>query len=211
MVWRYAVIIVAGYLLGNISMGLIVSERYHMDIREHGSGNAGTTNVLRTLGWLPSVLTLVGDVLKSFLACMLGKWLAGAPGLLVGGFMAVVGHNWPAFSGFRGGKGMAASLGIIFALSWQMALGFLGLEVLVAALTGYVSVASLTTAAAFPIVMGIAYRNSPDFWMYFIFAILLAAAAIFSHRANIRRLLSGTENRLNFKKIKVKPDEKTKG
>lgn len=211
MVWRYAVIVVAGYLLGNISMGLIVSERYHMDIREHGSGNAGTTNVLRTLGWLPSVLTLVGDVLKSFLACMLGKWLAGAPGLLVGGFMAVVGHNWPAFSGFRGGKGMAASLGIIFALSWQMALGFLGLEVLVAALTGYVSVASLTTAVAFPIVMGIVYRNSPDFWMYFIFAILLAAAAIFSHRANIRRLLSGTENRLNFKKIKVKPDEKTKG
>ena len=211
MVWRYAVIVVAGYLLGNISMGLIVSERYHMDIREHGSGNAGTTNVLRTLGWLPSVLTLVGDVLKSFLACMLGKWLAGAPGLLVGGFMAVVGHNWPAFSGFRGGKGMAASLGIIFAISWQMALGFLGLEVLVAALTGYVSVASLTTAVAFPIVMGIAYRNSPDFWMYFIFAILLAAAAIFSHRANIRRLLSGTENRLNFKKIKVKPDEKTKG
>ena len=211
MVWRYAVIVVAGYLLGNISMGLIVSERYHMDIREHGSGNAGTTNVLRTLGWLPSVLTLVGDVLKSFLACLLGKWLAGEPGLLVGGFMAVVGHNWPAFSGFRGGKGMAASLGIIFALSWQMALGFLGLEVLVAALTGYVSVASLTTAVAFPIVMGIAYRNSPDFWMYFIFAILLAAAAIFSHRANIRRLLSGTENRLNFKKIKVKPDEKTKG
>ena len=211
MIWRYAVIVVAGYLLGNISMGLIVSERYHMDIREHGSGNAGTTNVLRTLGWLPSVLTLVGDVLKSFLACMLGKWLAGAPGLLVGGFMAVVGHNWPAFSGFRGGKGMAASLGIIFALSWQMALGFLGLEVLVAALTGYVSVASLTTAVAFPIVMGIVYRNSPDFWMYFIFAILLAAAAIFSHRANIRRLLSGTENRLNFKKIKVKPDEKTKG
>ena len=211
MVWRYAVIVVAGYLLGNISMGLIVSERYHMDIREHGSGNAGTTNVLRTLGWLPSVLTLVGDVLKSFLACLLGKWLAGEPGLLVGGFMAVIGHNWPAFSGFRGGKGMAASLGIVFALSWQMALGFLGLEVLVAALTGYVSVASLTTAVAFPIVMGIVYRNSPDFWMYFIFAILLAAAAIFSHRANIRRLLSGTENRLNFKKIKVKPDEKTKG
>lgn len=211
MVWRYAVIVVAGYLLGNISMGLIVSERYHMDIREHGSGNAGTTNVLRTLGWLPSVLTLVGDVLKSFLACLLGKWLAGEPGLLVGGFMAVVGHNWPVFSGFRGGKGMAASLGIIFALSWPMALGFLGLEVLVAALTGYVSVASLTTAVAFPIVMGIAYRNSPDFWMYFIFAVLLAAAAIFSHRANIRRLSSGTENRLNFKKIKVKPDDTTKG
>lgn len=108
---------------------------------------------------------------------------------------------------------MAASLGIIFALSWPMALGFLGLEVLVAALTGYVSVASLTTAVAFPIVMGIVYRNSPNFWMYLIFAILLAAAAIFSHRANIQRLLQGKENRMDFKKIKVKPDDndKTKG
>ena len=125
MVWRYAVIVVAGYLLGNISMGLIVSERYHMDIRNYGSGNAGTTNVLRTLGWLPSALTVVGAALKSFAASMLGQWLAGAPGLLLGGFMAVVGHNWPVFCGFRGGKGMAASLGIIFALSWQMALGFL--------------------------------------------------------------------------------------
>ena len=211
MVWRYAVIVVAGYLLGNISMGLIVSERYHMDIREHGSGNAGTTNVLRTLGWLPSVLTLVGDVLKSFFACLLGKWLAGEPGLLVGGFMAVVGHNWPVFNGFRGGKGMAASLGILFALSWPMALGFLGLEILVAGLTGYVSVASLVTSVAFPIVMAILYRDSPDVWMYVIYAVLLAAVTIFSHRANIQRLMRGTENRINLKKIKVKPDEKTKG
>lgn len=80
MVWRYAIIIVAGYLLGNISMGIIISHRYHMDIRQHGSGNAGTTNVLRTLGWLPSALTLLGDALKSFAACMLGKWLAGRHG-----------------------------------------------------------------------------------------------------------------------------------
>lgn len=211
MVWRYAVIVVVGYLLGNISMGLIVSERYHMDIREHGSGNAGTTNVLRTLGWLPSAMTLVGDVLKSFAASMLGKWLAGDIGLLVGGFMAVLGHNWPVFNGFRGGKGMAASLGMLFALNWALALGLLGLEVLVAGLTGYVSVASLVTSVAFPIAAGIIYRDSPDFWFYLIYSILLAAVTIFSHRSNIKRLLSGTENCINFKKIKVKPDEKTKG
>ena len=178
MFWRYVVIAVAGYLLGNISMGIIISGRYHMDIREHGSGNAGTTNVLRTLGWLPSALTLVGDALKSFAASMLGQWLAGAPGLLLGGFMAVVGHNWPVFNGFRGGKGMAASL---------------------------------VTSVAFPIVMAILYRDSPDVWMYVIYAVLLAAVTIFSHRANIQRLMRGTENRINFKKIKVKPDEKTKG
>ena len=211
MFWRYVVIAVAGYLLGNISMGIIISGRYHMDIREHGSGNAGTTNVLRTLGWLPSALTLVGDALKSFAASMLGQWLAGALGLLLGGFMAVVGHNWPVFNGFRGGKGMAASLGILFALSWPMALGFLGLEILVAGLTGYVSVASLVTSVAFPIVMAILYRDSPDVWMYVIYAVLLAAVTIFSHRANIQRLMRGTENRIDFKKIKVKPDEKTKG
>ena len=76
MIWRYAVIVVVGYLLGNISMGIIVSGRYHMDIRKHGSGNAGTTNVLRTLGWLPSVVTLLGDALKSFASSMLGLWLA---------------------------------------------------------------------------------------------------------------------------------------
>lgn len=211
MVWRYAIIIVAGYLLGNISMGIIISHRYHMDIRQHGSGNAGTTNVLRTLGWLPSALTLLGDALKSFAACMLGKWLAGDMGLMVGGLMAVIGHNWPAFNGFRGGKGMAASLGMVLALNWQLGLVFLGLEVVVAAATGYVSVASLITAALFPVGMGIVYRDHPDFWLYLGYAVVMAALAIFSHRSNIRRLCSGTENRLNFRKIKVKPDDDKKG
>ena len=125
MIWRYAVIAVAGYLLGNISMGIIVASRYKMDIRNYGSGNAGTTNVLRTLGWLPSAATLVGDALKSFAAASLGWWLAGDPGLLVGGLCAVVGHNWPVFNGFRGGKGMACALGMVCALNWPVALGLL--------------------------------------------------------------------------------------
>ena len=211
MVWRYAVVAVAGYLLGNISMGIIISSRYHMDIREHGSGNAGTTNVLRTLGWLPSALTLLGDALKSFSACKLGKLQAGEPGLLLGGIMAVVGHNWPVFNGFRGGKGMAASLGMLFALSWPLALVMLGLEILVAGLTGYVSVASLVTSVAFPIAIVILYHSDPQFWMYFVYSVILASLTIFSHRSNIQRLTRGKENRLNFKKIKVKPDEKTKG
>lgn len=211
MIWRYAVIIVVGYMLGNISMGIIISSRYHMDIREHGSGNAGTTNVLRTLGWVPSALTLLGDALKSFAASMVGLWIAGVPGLLIGGLFAVIGHNWPVVNNFRGGKGMAASLGMVFALNWQIALVFLIIEVLVSGLTGYVSVASILVSALFPVVMGFAYRADPRFWMYFIYAVLLAAITIFSHRTNIRRLIEGKENRLNFKKIKVKPEDDPKG
>jgi len=210
MIWRYAVIVVVGYLLGNISMGIIVSGRYHMDIRKHGSGNAGTTNVLRTLGWLPSVVTLLGDALKSFASSMLGLWLAGVPGLLVGGLMAIIGHNWPIFNGFRGGKGMAAALGMVFALNWLVALGFLGLEALIAGLTGYMSVASIATSALFPVIIGVVYRGDPQFFIYLAFSVALAIITIFSHRTNIRRLINGNENRLNFRKIKAKPDD-TKG
>ena len=162
---------------------------------------------------MPSVLTLVGDVLKSFFACLWASGWRAETGLLVGGFMAVVGHNWPVFCGFRGGKGMAASLGIVFALSWQMALGFLGLEVLVAALTGYVSVASLTTAVAFPIVMGIVLPQQPEFLDVPDLRHPAGGGGHFQPPRQHPELLQGKENRMDFKKIKVKPDDndKTKG
>ena len=96
---------VAGYLLGNISGGVLIARGFGIaDIRNHGSGNAGTTNVLRTVGWLPSVLTLVVDCLKGCAACALGKWLAGDLGMLLGGFCAVLGHDYPVFMGFKDRK-----------------------------------------------------------------------------------------------------------
>ncbi len=206
MVWRYAVILVAGYLLGNISMGLLISRRYHMDIREHGSGNAGTTNVLRTLGWLPSVLTLLGDAVKAFLASMIGYWLVGKMGVFVGGMAAMIGHNWPVFFGFRGGKGMAAALGMVLAIWWPLGLILLAVEILIAGLTGYVSVASIVVSALFPVAVGILFRDSPDLWLYVLFSVIAAFLTIFSHRANIQRLRQGRENRLDFKKIKGRPE-----
>ncbi|HIU34274.1 MAG TPA: glycerol-3-phosphate 1-O-acyltransferase PlsY [Candidatus Pullichristensenella excrementigallinarum] len=206
MVWRYAVILVAGYLLGNISMGLLISRRYHMDIREHGSGNAGTTNVLRTLGWLPSVLTLLGDAVKAFLASMIGYWLVGKMGVFVGGMAAMIGHNWPVFFGFRGGKGMAAALGMVLAIWWPLGLILLAVEILIAGLTGYVSVASIVVSALFPVAVGILFRDSPDLWLYVLFSVIAAFLTIFSHRANIQRLRQGRENRLDFKKIKRRPE-----
>lgn len=195
-----------GYLLGNISMGILVSRQYNTDIRKEGSGNPGATNVLRTLGWLPSVLTLLGDALKGFLSAMIGGWIAGVPGMLAGGFFAIVGHNWPVFFGFRGGKGMAAALGVALAVNWWVGLALLALEVLISYLTHYVSLASIVTSFLYPIITAVLHWGREDFWMYLLFSAGAAAMTIYGHRANIRRLAGGTENRMNFKKIRKQPE-----
>ena len=153
----------------------------------------------------------MGDVLKSFFACLLGKWLAGETGLLVGGFMAVVGHNWPVFCGFSRRQGHGRLAGHHLRPFLADGAGLSGLEVLVAALTGYVSVASLTTAGGLSHRHGHRLPKQPRFLDVLHLRHPAGGGGHLSHRANIRRLLSGTENRLNFKKIKVKPDEKTKG
>ena len=111
MVLRYALCAVIAYLLGNFTTGVYVTKWFsNLDIRKVGSGNPGTTNVLRTLGWLPSALTLLGDVLKGLLGGWIGYWIAGEMGARIGGAFAVAGHNWPMFAKFKGGKGIAASL-----------------------------------------------------------------------------------------------------
>jgi len=206
MAIRLVLCAVIGYLLGNVSMGILVSRKYNTDIRKEGSGNPGATNVLRTLGWLPSVLTLVGDALKGFLSAAIGYWIAGGPGMLTGGFFAIVGHNWPVFFGFRGGKGMAAALGVVMAVNWWMGLILLVIEVGVSYFTGYVSLASIITSFLYPVVTVIYHWGRADFAMYLVFSVGAAAMTIFGHRANIQRLIAGTENRINFKKIQKKPN-----
>ena len=104
MVLRYALCAVIAYLLGNFTTGVYVTKWFsNLDIRKVGSGNPGTTNVLRTLGWLPSALTLLGDVLKGLLGGWIGYWIAGEMGARIGGAFAVAGHNWPMFAKFKGG------------------------------------------------------------------------------------------------------------
>ena len=118
MVIKCILAAVIGYLFGNIPSGVLIARIYGIgDIRKHGSGNTGTTNVLRTLGWLPSVLTLVGDCLKGYVACLIGKALCGDPGMLLAGLGAILGHDFPVFMGFKGGKGIATSLGLIIAIN----------------------------------------------------------------------------------------------
>ena len=202
MVLRCILAGVIGYLLGNISSGYLVSKAYGLrDIRKHGSGNSGTTNVLRTLGWLPSVLTLVGDCLKGYVACLIGRALAGDLGMLIGGACAILGHDFPALMGFRGGKGIATSLGLIIAIDPRMAVALLVVQIVAVALTRYMSIASLITTVAFPVVTGFICRGWENYGLFLGAACVAAVLSLYGHRSNIQRLLRGEENRLDFHKI----------
>jgi glycerol-3-phosphate acyltransferase PlsY len=156
------------------------------------------TNVMRTLGWLPSILTFLGDALKGVAAALIGRAIGGEVGLHIGGAAAVIGHNWPVLFGFKGGKGMSTSLGYLIAADWRIALLLLVAQVIIVLITGYMSLASITTAIALPIVVLILHINSQGF---IICAVLLGALALYSHRENIKRLIAGRENMLSAKKI----------
>ena len=202
MVWKIILSAVLGYLLGCIPTGVLVARIYGVrDIRTLGSGNSGTTNVLRNLGWLPSVLTLVGDCLKGYVACLIGKQLGGDAGMLVGGLCAILGHDFPVFMGFRGGKGIATSLGLIIAINPWLALALLAVQIVAVALTRYMSVASLITTVAFPILVIFTERSRENFPLFLGAACIASVLSLFGHRGNIQRLIRGEENRLDFVKI----------
>lgn len=200
MNWLYLVLCaVIGYLLGSLSTGVVIARLFgNVDIRKQGSGNIGMTNVMRTLGWLPSMLTFLGDALKGVAAALIGRAIGGEVGLHIGGAAAVIGHNWPVLFGFKGGKGMSTSLGYLIAADWRIALLLLVAQVIIVLITGYMSLASITTAIALPIVVLILHINSQGF---IICAALLGVLALYSHRENIKRLITGRENMLSAKKI----------
>ena len=196
---KLALVAVIAYLLGNISTGLLVGKAVgHVDIRKMGSGNAGTTNVMRTLGWFPSVLTLAGDVLKAVAAVLIGRAIAGEMGQYVAGVAVLMGHNWPVLFGFKGGKGMASSLGIILVIEPLIGVVLFVIQVIILVLTRYMSVASLCTAVLYPILIIILHGSNTA---YVIFSLIVGGLAVFCHRPNIKRLLSHTENKLDFDKI----------
>ena len=202
MVWKIILSAVLGYLLGCIPTGVLVARIYGVrDIRTLGSGNSGTTNVLRNLGWLPSVLTLVGDCLKGYVACLIGKQLGGDAGMLAGGLCAILGHDFPVFMGFKGGKGIATSLGLIIAINPWLALALLAVQIVAVALTRYMSVASLITTVAFPILVCFTERSRENFPLFLGAACIASLLSLFGHRGNIQRLIRGEENRLDFLKI----------
>jgi glycerol-3-phosphate acyltransferase PlsY len=197
--------LVSGYLLGSLNTAVIVGKIYGKDIRSHGSKSAGLTNTLRVLGRSAAVFVLVGDILKGITACFIGLSLAvyvhsgeaiDCASLLAAGAGAIMGHNWPLYFGFRGGKGALTAVAVLFMLDWVMALICLGVFVTTIALTRYVSLGTICAAMIFA---AISFMPVFENTFYFhIFACLMAFIIIFKHKENIKRLLSGTENKLSF-------------
>lgn len=202
MILKIILSAVIGYLFGCIPMGVLIAKSYAgTDIRKTGSGNSGTTNVLRTLGWLPSVLTLAGDCLKGVAGALIGKFLGGEIGMVLGGFCAVLGHDFNVFLGFKGGKGIATSLGITIVICPAVAPW---LCVIVLGLLPFIrimSVCSLIATVSYPILYWLLLPEGANLALYMPFAIVMAILSAYCHRSNIARLIRGEENKLDFAKI----------
>lgn len=188
-----------GYLLGSVSFSIILSRvRYRDDIRRHGSGNAGMTNTLRTYGKGSAALVLLGDAAKGALAGWLGWQLGGAPAMYIAGLLAVMGHMFPIFFGFRGGKGVATAAGFILASNLPALLLLVAVFLLVVFGSRYVSLGSITVAVIYPFA-ALFFQWPPECWQSVVCPFLMAALVIWAHRSNIKRLLTGTENKLGKK------------
>jgi glycerol-3-phosphate acyltransferase PlsY len=198
MVIPYIIAALVGYLLGGINSAIIVGKLSGVDVREHGSKNAGLTNAVRVLGKKKALFVLLGDVLKGVLACVFGIVLApDTPSvMLLAGLMCVIGHNWPVYFGFKGGKGALTSVTVLFFADYRIAVILIGVFILLVALTRYVSLGSMTGAVLLP-VFGIVFRKGLDF---FIFSMILAVMLVWRHRGNIQRLIKGEESKLDLKK-----------
>jgi len=194
---KVALALVAAYLVGAIPIGYLIARALGgLDIRRHGSGNIGTTNVLRTLGRFPAGLTLVGDVAKGYGAVALGRALLPAePGaaLAACGALAVVGNCWPVYLRFRGGKGVATALGTFLGLMPLVTVPAALVWVLIVAASRYVSLGSMAAALSLPIA-AVVLRRYPG--AFVVAAGVVALVIVARHRENIERLWSGTERRL---------------
>ncbi|MDX1389260.1 MAG: glycerol-3-phosphate 1-O-acyltransferase PlsY [Acidobacteriota bacterium] len=201
------VIVLLAYLVGSLSPSLLLGRLRGIDIREHGSGNPGLTNVIRVLGWKPGLVVAVADVGKGFLAVRLLPSIPLDPApwsrqtvALAAGFAVVAGHIWPLYSRFRGGKGIATGAGVLLALAPAAWVVCVGVFVAVLGGTRYVSVASSAAAVVAPAaVLGVdLIRGRPPSWATIALFLSLAGMAIWAHRSNFRRLRKGTEPPLRF-------------
>lgn len=193
-----------GYAIGSLNSSVIVGRIYGTDVRTQGSKNAGLTNTLRVLGKNAALMVLIGDILKGVIAVLLGylmkSWAGDSPlaelyGVMAGTF-AVIGHNWPVYFQFKGGKGILTTATVIFMLDWRIGLIVLALFIVIVAIFRFVSLGSIIGAVAVPVV-AVALGHTTGFILFMVF---LAALAIYRHKTNINRLVNGNENKLSFKK-----------
>lgn len=189
---RIVICAVIGYFLGSLSAGLMLTRNTGVDIRKQGSSNIGATNVLRLLGAKMGVLTFLGDFAKGLVACTLGYLIAGRNGAAFAGIFAVLGHNWPVFYDFRGGKGIATSTAVLLFLFPVPTLINFAIAVAVALISRYVSLASLSLISLSLIYTIVSRPFFPDI----LTALILCVLGYWRHRANIERLISGTESKL---------------
>lgn len=206
----YIIVGIVAYLIGSISFSVIISKKLAgFDVREKGSGNAGATNMLRSVGKKAAALTLLCDALKGVIAILfaviVGKIAKNTDKALlvqIAGILVVVGHTFPIFFGFKGGKGVATSLGVLLMTNWQIGLICLVFALVLMALTKMVSMGSVGAAILFPVLVLFIHTNYTisEGSSYLVYSIILAVLVAFNHRSNIQRILNGTENKISFKK-----------
>lgn len=186
-------ILIVGYLLGSVNVAVIVSKCFFKgDVRDQGSHNAGTTNMARVYGMSAGLLTLAGDILKTVFAMLLGKLLLGEMGFSLGGIACVIGHCFPVFFGFKGGKGVAVSGAVAIMLGWEFAVSLIGLFLVIVIITRYVSLGSLISVVM--LIPALIIFGGYGTWVY-ILAVVLIVSVWYMHRGNIKRLLTGTESK----------------
>ena len=217
------VVVILSYLVGSIPTALIISKVVKgIDIREHGSGNMGGSNVFRVIGWKYGVLVIILDALKGALAVIViaRLYLGNFPFpnvtpfddftlvQIIAGLSAVIGHIWTAFAGFKGGKGIATALGFLVTIITVDMLFALGIFLIVVYLSRYISLGSISAAVSVPLIMiireNVFHVDIQGYHTILPFSIALAILVMYTHRANLGRLLKGNESRISFSKKEEK-------
>ncbi|MFA9423316.1 MAG: glycerol-3-phosphate 1-O-acyltransferase PlsY [Sedimentibacter sp.] len=192
---NYIIIAIISYLLGNISFAYILGKLFtKKDVRDYGSGNAGTTNAIRAFGKKIGAMVFVGDVLKGVVAVMIGKLFGGLAGSYLAGACVIIGHNWPALLNFKGGKGVATTIGVMLVINPYVTLVCFIFGLLIIVFTRMVSLGSIIGMALAPVSAIIAVK--PFDIKLFIFCLFIASMSIYRHKENIKRLIRGKENKL---------------
>lgn len=214
MVPYYIIIGIIAYLIGSINFSILISKKIAgFDVREKGSGNAGTTNMLRSIGKGAAAITLILDILKGvvaiYVAILYGNIVSKLANIQIdnsilvqiAGICVVLGHTFPIYFGFKGGKGVATTLGILLITNYQIGLICLVFALVLIILTKMVSVGALGAAILFPVLtLFLAKENFIVPGNYIIYSLIIAVIIIFNHRSNIKRLMNGNENKISFKK-----------
>ncbi len=204
LILKIIVVSVVSYLIGSITTGDVIARIKKVNLRGQGSGNVGATNVYRTMGYTPGIIVLVGDTLKGVIAVILGNIIGKVNGFdinILTGVLAIIGHNWPVFAKFKGGKGVAVTLGVAIAMTPATLYILIPVWALVFVCFGYVSLASLITVFCYPFMVYGFYQNE-NYIYKIIFAVIVAIMMIYQHRSNISRLIKGEEHRILYQKKK---------